>query len=124
MRALAFRSGEHVAIPVACDLIGLARGDIDEIRAALAPRDIAPDALIIASSHTHSGPDTLGLWGPDALTSGVHAEDQALLELATAARADPVPNLFLPRCTTCCCAAPSLRWQHSMGGSIEGGLRC
>jgi len=24
----------------------------------------APQALVIAATHTHSGPDTLGLWGP------------------------------------------------------------
>src|SRR5262245_17035038 len=70
-RALAMRRGDQVAILVACDLIGLQRDDIDEIRSALAPHDVAPDALIVACTHTHSGPDTLGLWGADADSSGV-----------------------------------------------------
>jgi hypothetical protein len=70
-RALALRLGERTAVLVTCDLIGLHYDDIAEIRAALAPRDIPPDSLIVACTHTHSGPDTLGLWGPDQASSGV-----------------------------------------------------
>jgi len=70
-RALAMRHGDQVAILVACDLIGLQRDDVEEIRATLTARDVAPDALIVACTHTHSGPDTLGLWGPDKTSSGV-----------------------------------------------------
>ncbi|HEY3230097.1 MAG TPA: hypothetical protein VGJ87_12820, partial [Roseiflexaceae bacterium] len=70
-RALALRLGDQVAILVACDLIGLERGDVEEIRAMLPARDIDPNGLVVACTHTHSGPDTLGLWGPDQATSGV-----------------------------------------------------
>jgi hypothetical protein len=70
-RALALRLGERTAILVVCDLIGLHYDEIAEIRAALAPRGIPPDSLIVACTHTHSGPDTLGLWGPDQTSSGV-----------------------------------------------------
>jgi len=70
-RALALRFGDQIAILVACDLIGLLRGNVDTIRAALAPRDIAPEALIVACSGTHGGPDTIGRWGPDEARSGV-----------------------------------------------------
>jgi hypothetical protein len=70
-RALAMRYGDQVAILVACDLIGLHRDDVDEMRAALAAHDVAPDALIVACTHTHSGPDTLGLWGASVDSSGV-----------------------------------------------------
>jgi len=35
--------------------------------------------IIIASTHLHSGPDTLGLWGPNELTSGVEEEYLNLL---------------------------------------------
>ncbi len=71
VRALAMRLGDRVAVLVACDLIGLHYDDIAEIRAALAPRDIPSESLIVACTHTHSGPDTLGLWGPDQASSGV-----------------------------------------------------
>jgi hypothetical protein len=71
--ALALRLGERVAALVACDLIGLGRPDVDEVRAMLAARGMDGDALIVACTHTHSAPDTLGLWGPDERTSGVDA---------------------------------------------------
>jgi hypothetical protein len=83
-RALAFRFDKQVAILVSCDLIGLARSDIDEIRATLARHDIAPEVLIVTCTHTHSAPDTLGLWGPDALTSGVDAVYMAGVKRAVA----------------------------------------
>jgi hypothetical protein len=67
---------------VACDLIGLHYDDIAEIRAALAPRDIPPDSLILACTHTHSGPDTLGLWGPDQTSSGVDPAYMAAIRRA------------------------------------------
>src|SRR6476661_4598945 len=63
-RALALRLGERVAILVACDLIGLSAPDVEDMRPMLAARDIDPDALVVACTHTHSGPDTIGLWGP------------------------------------------------------------
>jgi hypothetical protein len=47
---------------IATDLIGLMQPDIDDLRARL--KDIAPSRLFAAATHTHSGPDTMGLWGP------------------------------------------------------------
>jgi hypothetical protein len=71
VRALALRLGERVAALVSCDLIGLGRPDVDDVRAILNARGLDGDALIVACTHTHSAPDTLGLWGPDERTSGV-----------------------------------------------------
>jgi hypothetical protein len=70
VRALSLRLGEQSAVLVACDLIGLGRPDVDEVRAILAARGVAPETLVVACTHTHSGPDTLGLWGPDERSSG------------------------------------------------------
>ena len=81
-RALALRMGERTAVLVACDLIGLGYDEIAEIRAALAPRDVPPDSLIVACTHTHSGPDTLGLWGPDQASSGVDPDYMASVRRA------------------------------------------
>ncbi len=71
VRALVLRLDERIAIIAACDLIGLDRGDVLEVRAALESRGIDPSGLVVACTHTHSGPDTLGLWGPDRSVSGV-----------------------------------------------------
>ncbi|MDP8255323.1 MAG: hypothetical protein P9M14_06205 [Candidatus Alcyoniella australis] len=49
---------------ISLDLVGLAGPDQDEIKAAIAQRwPIAPDQVIISSTHTHHSPDTMGLWG-------------------------------------------------------------
>lgn len=53
-------SGPLVWIGV--DLIGLLLPEVDELRRQLP--FLKPERLFLASTHTHSGPDTIGLWGP------------------------------------------------------------
>jgi hypothetical protein len=74
VRALAVQQGSVTLALVALDLIGLFHPDIHAVieRAAL------PDvAVLIACTHTHHAPDTMGLWGPDSKTGGV---DELYLE--------------------------------------------
>src|SRR5215212_10189057 len=71
-RALALRLDEQAFVLVVCDLIGLGRPDVEDIRAALAARGVQAE-LVVACTHTHSGPDTIGLWGPDPTVRGVDA---------------------------------------------------
>ena len=67
VRALALSQGERTLVLVAADLIGLFREEAETIRALIAAR--LPDggertpAIILAATHTHSGPDALGFWG-------------------------------------------------------------
>jgi hypothetical protein len=70
VRSLAISSdaGRPFALAV-CDLIGLVRSDTLEIRESVA--DLGAD-VVVTSTHTHSGPDTIGLWGPDENTRGVN----------------------------------------------------
>ncbi len=50
---------------VSLDLIGLMNENVQDIRSLVKSiRGNFVDDVVIASSHTHSGPDTLGLWGP------------------------------------------------------------
>jgi hypothetical protein len=73
-RALALSCGDAALVLVACDLIGLPHGDVLQMRADLiAAVGQSPIELIVACTHTHSGPDTLGLWGPDDDTTGCDA---------------------------------------------------
>ncbi len=70
-RALALRSGDSTLVLCALDLIGFFRSDVQEVLRNI-PNSAVPNAsIIIASTHTHHGPDTMGLWGPDDKTSGV-----------------------------------------------------
>lgn len=50
------------AVWVAVDLIGFMLGDTDTLRRKL--RGFAPERVMVCATHTHSGPDTMGLWGP------------------------------------------------------------
>lgn len=59
--------GGRIAL-VALDLIGYFNNQVDIVRAMVGD---SVDYLIVHSSHSHEGPDTLGIWGPDAITTGV-----------------------------------------------------
>lgn len=62
--------GAHRVGLVALDAIGLFHDDVITIRTrAQAPNEI--DYLVVASTHNHSTPDLLGLWGPSATRTGV-----------------------------------------------------
>ncbi len=71
-RCLVLESGGTRIAFVSCDVIGMPRYQITKIRTAI--HTITPDHLFVAATHTHSGPDTLGMWGPDLQTSGVDKE--------------------------------------------------
>lgn len=61
-------NGKRVAF-VSCDLIGIFHRDVEEIRRQI--KTLTPDHVMISATHTHSGPDTLGQWGPNLAVSGV-----------------------------------------------------
>ncbi len=61
-------NGERVAL-VSVDLIGLFRPAVLQIRRQV--KLVPGNRIHIAATHTHSGPDSMGMWGPDLLTSGV-----------------------------------------------------
>jgi hypothetical protein len=74
VRALSIQTEETTLVLVALDLIGFFRHDVYEVIETLkvseAFRVLKPEVLI-ASVHPHHGPDTMGMWGPDAKTNGV-----------------------------------------------------
>jgi hypothetical protein len=69
-RAIAFVEGDITVVIVYCDAIGLLAGDMDTIRQnpQLAGLDI--DHIIVGATHAHDAPDTVGLWGPTATSTG------------------------------------------------------
>lgn len=50
---------------VSLDLVGLLEVWVERIRAAVT--EIAGSRVVVACTHTHSGPDTMGYWGPSIL---------------------------------------------------------
>jgi hypothetical protein len=79
-RALAISDDQTTLVLCALDLIGLFRPDvidvIDSLKTSETFAKFKPE-VIIAATHTHHGPDTLGLWGPNSFRSGV---DRACLK--------------------------------------------
>jgi hypothetical protein len=59
----------RVAI-VSVDLVGYFNSEVETIRSLLDPA-AGVDYVAVSSTHQHEGPDTLGIWGPDATTSGI-----------------------------------------------------
>lgn len=56
--------GKQALVLIQTDLVGLFGGDIDPIRDAVAAKlRIDRERVIVASTHTHHSPDTVGLWG-------------------------------------------------------------
>jgi hypothetical protein len=69
-RAVAVSDGRRQVAIVALDLIGFFHSDVLAARARLQAR--CPGAvLVVASTHDHEGPDTMGLWGKGRFSSGV-----------------------------------------------------
>ena len=72
-RAVAVSDGRTRVAVVSVDLIGVFLADVDAARALL--RETAGEVvLVVTSTHSHEGPDTMGLWGPGRFTSGVDPE--------------------------------------------------
>ncbi|MGD8237731.1 MAG: hypothetical protein PVH68_04225 [Armatimonadota bacterium] len=68
VRALALRSGDTSVGLVSLDLIGYLQHDARAVRSEIG--SVPPENIVIAATHQHSGPDTIGLWGPSLLQSG------------------------------------------------------
>ncbi len=74
-RCLVLDDGKTRVALCALDLIGLLHDDVRDI--ARRVTSVPHENIIIACTHTHSAPDTIGLWGPDRTHSGV---DERYLE--------------------------------------------
>lgn len=94
-RALALRLGDTTVVVVALDLIGLLRRDVQQISAHV--QRVAPGVqVLIACTHTHHGPDTIGLWGPDTATSGVDPAYMAQLRASIVATVQAALDALQP----------------------------
>ena len=71
VRCLALAAGDSKLAMCAVDLIGFFYDDVLKVREKVKAQ--VPDAMpvIVASTHEHEGPDTMGLWGPTELQSGI-----------------------------------------------------
>ena len=70
-RAIVLRQGNTTVAIVAMDLVGWFNGDVLAARELLAEQGLDVDHLIVHSTHTHEGPDSMGMWGADTFTPSV-----------------------------------------------------
>ncbi len=61
--------GELTFITV--DLVGFFYDDVRKVRKMLEEKGLDGSRVIVGSTHVHSGPDTMGLWGPMEGKSGI-----------------------------------------------------
>jgi hypothetical protein len=89
-RVLVLDDGQTRFAVVALDLIGLTNARVRKLRARITA--VPPENVLIACTHVHSGPDTMGLWGPVFGKSGVdplymqRLEDRIVVAVENAVR--------------------------------------
>lgn len=66
-RALVLADGEVKVALVSVDVVGLFLPFVESVREKLPGFKY----VLVSATHNHEGPDTLGLWGPNPLSSGV-----------------------------------------------------
>ncbi len=72
-RAVVLDDGDTRFAVVSCDLVGLSNYRVRRMRQAVAAGvpGLPADQVLILTTHVHSGPDTLGLWGKAFGSSGM-----------------------------------------------------
>ncbi len=73
VKAAVISNGSDLITLLTFDCIGLLYPQLLEIRKKVAETipNFPIGHIVMSSTHTHSGPDVVGLWGPNQLTSGV-----------------------------------------------------
>jgi hypothetical protein len=87
VRCLSLQSGKTLTVFCAADLIGLFYTDVEKIRESFRAQAPGGARLVVACTHVHEGPDTIGLWGPSAAETGVDPKYMEEVEKRIAATA-------------------------------------
>lgn len=84
-RCVAFEAGSQVVL-CGVDSIGLFFDDVAKVRQRVKAKHPAAQ-VVVAVTHSHETPDTMGLWGSQRGVSGINEEYNALIVRNTAAAA-------------------------------------
>ncbi|MFC3881384.1 hypothetical protein ACFOSV_14415 [Algoriphagus namhaensis] len=77
-RAMVLDDGEHQIALCVIDMIGFGNDEVIQTRKMIEESNSELDYVIVASTHVHSSPDLMGMWGASDYERGV---DPAYLEL-------------------------------------------
>lgn len=72
-RVLVVKKGDLSFGMVVLDLVGFFHDDIVRIRLAAQEAGLDLDQIVVSTTHTHEGPDTMGIWGENPVTTGYDA---------------------------------------------------
>ncbi len=76
VRAFVVRDGKSKVAIVSADLVGLFLDTVERVREKLPGFTY----VVVSSTHSHDGPDTMGIWGPSPLVNGIDKEYLASVE--------------------------------------------
>ncbi len=93
-RCAALTSGGKPVVICGVDSIGIFHGDVLKIRARVKEISRRDADVVVASTHSHQTPDTMGLWGPQQGVSGVdEAHNAFIVEQTAQAAAEAIATL-------------------------------
>ncbi|MCC2668813.1 MAG: hypothetical protein K0Q72_1284 [Armatimonadetes bacterium] len=93
-RVLVLDDGKTRMATVALDLVGVSNQRVNRIRARI--RSVPSANVLVACTHVHSGPDSLGLWGPNFATTGIDPLYMTRLEDRIVAAVDAAAGALQP----------------------------
>ncbi len=102
-RCLALAAKNETVVMCSVDLIGLFYDDVLKVREKVKARAPEVTHVIVASTHDHEGPDTLGIWGPTDFETGIDEkyldwlDDRIAQAAVEAVRASQEARLTLAR---------------------------
>jgi hypothetical protein len=96
VKALVADDGKNSVAILSFDCIGLLYPQLQEIRTGVQKRlkGFRSNQIVMSSTHTHAGPDVVGLWGPDPMHSGV---DSAYMKFLVNTAVDQVVQAWKRR---------------------------
>ena len=93
-RAIAFRHHTTTVVLVSIDCVGLTHERFIKLRKSIDPAQSGITHLVFSSTHTHNGPDTMGIWSHHPIFSKFNAGYvESILEKSREAILEAVGNL-------------------------------
>jgi hypothetical protein len=93
-RCLALQPADMPLVICGVDSIGLFWDDVSRIRQTVRTKLGHNADVIVAALHDHQAPDTMGLWGPNAATSGINEDyNSFVIERTAEAALEAIANL-------------------------------
>lgn len=94
-RAMVLDDGKTRLAIVVLDAIGFMNNDVIDVRGKIA-RESGITYAIITSTHTHEGPDLLGLWGESPFSSGINPAHMEYVKTQAAKAIDAAAKSLRP----------------------------